>query len=204
MLKNRAALGKPASLWVFLVLLLVLLLGACGGLNRSDKPASSTWWLEPYIGPGPDSPVEQVVRLELSVTVVPGLDSHRILTLSDKAEVNKFSSARWAESLPELFESLVSRSLEASGQYQIVSQGQESEDCRLDLELQEFFAKLDPVGKTVSVQVAVSGRYQCDDSRSEIVQMDVVIPVREDRMSEVIVAFQASIDSVMQSLIDQL
>ena len=204
MLKNRAALGKPASLRVFVVLLLVLVISACGGLNRSDKPASTTWWLEPYIALSANTANEQVVYLELSVSVVPGLDSHRILTLSDTAEINKFAAARWAESLPELFESLVGRSLEASGRYQIMSPGGGSAVCKLELELTEFFAKLDSVGRTSSVQVAVSGRYQCDGSESKLVKMDAMVPVRDDRMSVIVAGFQASFDKVMQSLLEQL
>jgi ABC-type uncharacterized transport system auxiliary subunit len=204
MLRNKMTLGKHVGRQIVVWLCVVLVLSACSSLNRSDKPASTTWWLEPYTDPSSDGSKNQVVKLELKVSVVPGLDSHRILTLSDTAEVNKYAAARWADSLPELFESLVRRSLGASGQYQIVSRPGESEDCRLELELQEFFAKLDAAGRSKAVIVSASGRYLCPDNEPKPIKLTTTVAVHDDHMSGIVAAFQTSFDSAMQDLLDQM
>ena len=145
---------------VFCLLILALSVNACGGITRSDRPATNTWWLEPYAGMTQETPSEPAPLVAISITVVPGLDTDRILTLSDDAELNQFAAARWADNLPELVTSLVGRTLEASGRFEIVPgrAGESSENCDLQLELREFFASLNSSGQTTGVQVAIDGR----------------------------------------------
>ena len=191
---------------VFCLLILAISVSACGGLTRSDKPATKTWWLEPYTGMMQETPSDQVRLIALSTTVVPGLDTDRLLTLSEDAELNQFAAARWADNLPELATSLVSRTLEASGRFEIVSNrtGGGSEDCDLQLELREFYARLNATGQTTGVRVAIHGRYQCESAAPVDLYLNASIPVHDDRISVIVAAFQQAMNSAMKEMLEQL
>ena len=206
MWSDDPAMNATNKFVVFCLLILVLSVTACGGLTRSDKPATKTWWLEPYVGMTQESSSDQVPLVALSTTVVPGLDTNRILTLSDDAELSQFAAAGWAENLPELVTSLVGRSLEASGRFEIVSgrAGGGSEDCDLQLELRKFYARLSASGQTSGVRVAIRGRYQCESAAPVDLHLSASIPVHDERMSVIVAAFQQGMDSVMKEMLEQL
>ena len=182
-------------------MVLAVSLSACSGLTQSDKPATKTWWLEPYTDLAPAESSDSVLLLNVSVTVVPGLDTDQILTLSDKAQLNSYSAARWAENLPELLSSLSERSLESSGRFEVVSA---LEQCNLDLELQEFFADLNPSGQTNGVRIAINGRYQCENGEVESLRLNASIPVLDESMSVIVSSFQQAMDRVMKDLLETL
>ncbi len=206
MWSDEPAMNTSNKFVVFCLLTLALSVSACGGLTHSDKPATNTWWLEPYTGMTQETPSAPAPLVAISITVVPGLDTDRILTLSNDAELNQFAAARWADNLPELVTSLVSRTLEASGRFEIVSgrAGGGSESCELRLELQEFFARLSPSGQTTGVQIAIEGRFQCESDEPVPLKLNASIPVNDDRMSIIVAAFQQAMDSVMRDLLKQL
>ena len=206
MWSDEATMNTTNKFVVFCLLILALSVSACGGMTRSDKPATSTWWLEPYTGMTQETPSVPAPLVAISVTVIPGLDTDRILTLSDDAELNQFASARWADNLPEMFTSLVGRTLETSGRFEIVSGrvGGGSENCDLQLELQEFFAGLSPSGQTTGVQVSIKGRFQCESREPIPLKLNASVPVHGDRMSEIVAAFQQAMNSVMKDLFGQL
>ena len=191
---------------VWCLLILIVSLTGCSGLTRSDQPATKTWWLEPYAGMAHEVSPGAPKLVEISVTVVPGLDTDRILTLSDDAQLNDFAAARWADNLPELLESLVGRSMESSGRFEIVSirAGGGPENCDLQLEIREFFAHLSPSGQANGVRVAADGRYQCGSNEPLALHLSASIPVYDDRMSVIVAAFQQALDSVMKDLLGQL
>ena len=64
---------------------------------------------------------EPVTSVAVSVVVVPGLDTDRMLTLSEDSELNYFAAARWADHIPEMLESLTGRTLQASGTFDVIS-----------------------------------------------------------------------------------
>ena len=206
MWSDEAAMNTTNKFVVFCLLILTLSVSACGGMTRSDKPATNTWWLEPYTGMTQETASEPVPLVAISITVVPGLDTDRILTLSENAELNQFVAARWADNLPELVTSLVGRTLEASGRFEIVSgrAGGSSENCELRLELQEFFARLSSSGQTTGVQVAIDGRFQCESDEPVPLKLNASIPVHDNRMSVIVAAFQQAMDSAMKDLLEQL
>ncbi len=188
------------------LLLVALVVTACGGLTRSDKPAISSWWLKPYeIGTQAPAP-EPVTRVAVSVRVAPGLDTDWILTLSSEAKLSHYTGARWVDNLPELVASLTSRTLGASGRFDVVSRraGGGREDCELQLEVQEFFASIEASGQTTGVRVAISGQYQCESAEPVPVQLNASIPVNDKRMNSIVAAFQQATDRVMKDLLDEL
>ena len=206
MWSDEAAMNITNKFVVFCLLILTLSMSACSGLTHSDKPATNTWWLEPYTGMTQEAPSEPAPLVAISITVVPGLDTDRILTLSDDAVLNQFAASRWADNLPELVTSLVSRTLEASGRFEIVSgrAGGGSESCELQLELQGFFAHLSSSGQTTDVQVAIEGRFQCESDEPVPLNLNASIPVHDERMSVIVAAFQQAMNSVMKDLLEQL
>lgn len=206
MWSDEATMNTTNKFVVFCLLILALSVSACGGLTRSDKPATKTWWLEPYTAMKQDESPDSVKVVAISVMVIPGLDTDRILTLSDNAELNQFAAARWADNLPELVTSLVSRSLESSGTFEIVSDraGGGPANCDLQLELREFFASLNSSGQTIGVQIAIDGRYQCKSDEPVSLKLSTSIPVHDDRMSVIVAAFQQAMDSVMRDLLKQM
>jgi ABC-type uncharacterized transport system auxiliary subunit len=184
----------------------IFLLNACGGLTSSDKPAVTTWWLIPYTGEARLDYPETASPITLEVSVVPGLDTDQILTLSHDSELVPYSGAKWVDNLPELIGSLVSRTVEASGRFEVASSraSAASESCDLQLELQGFFAQLGSDGQTTGVQLAISGRYQCGSEAPTILQLQASVPVHDNRMKFIVAAFQQAMDSVMKDLLVEL
>lgn len=182
-----------------IALFATVILAACGGLTQSDKPADSTWWLKPYETQVPSTGA--VTPLSVEVAVIPGLDTNQILTLSADAELNHYTAASWADNLPEMVGSLVNRSLQSSGRFDVVSRhaGGGSEECSLMLEVEEFF-----VVTGSNVHVAVSGRYICDTGQSTPIRSQVLVPVHENHISTIVAAFQRATDSVMKDLLQAL
>jgi ABC-type uncharacterized transport system auxiliary subunit len=150
------------NLVVLIVSMVTLSLGACSGLTRSDKPAVNTWWLNPYTGMAQVDAAEEVQEVSLNVTVVPGLDTDQILTLSRSSKLKPYAGARWVDNLPELGTSLVARTLDASGRFDVqpgLSKGS-SGKCILNLEFQKFFASMNSANETGSVHVSFDAHYQ--------------------------------------------
>lgn len=187
-------------------LLVLLSVSACSGLTQSDQPATVKWWLKPYTGVSQVTPPKPVELVSLSVTAVPGLDTDRILTLSEDAELKHYAGARWVDNLPELVTSLLGRSLEATERFEILTgrRGTGIETCSMVLELREFYARLSPSGRTSNVRVAIHGRYHCESRAPELIQLSASAPVNDDRMEVIVAAFQQALDDVMKDMLNQL
>jgi ABC-type uncharacterized transport system auxiliary subunit len=197
--------GQNRFAGVFL-LLLVLVGGACGGLTQSDKPATVKWWLNPFTGTAVTAPASPLVAVELSVTAVPGLDTDRILALSDDAALKPFIGASWVDYVPELVDSLVGRSLEASGRFKVATAGTSrgTESCKVQLEIRKFFAELDASGQANAVQVALSGSFQCGSGESSPLRLSATVAANDQRMKVIVAAFQSALDKVMKDMLAQL
>lgn len=180
--------------------------GACTGLTKSDKPPVSKWWLEPYVAASQSAAADPPVSVAISITVVPGLDSDRILTLSDNAELGQFASARWVSHLPELLASLIGRSLQGTERFVIVpeSAGSKPGNCLLELEFREFFADIGPGERTDAVRIATRGSFQCGSAAPLVFQLSVTKPVVDERMTVIVAAFQEAMNQVTQDIINKL
>jgi ABC-type uncharacterized transport system auxiliary subunit len=191
---------------VLCLLLTTICLGACGGLTQSDKPAVTTWWLKPLTAEAQTTIPEPIASVSVSVAVVPGLDTDQILTLSDDSELKPYAAARWVDNLPELTKSLVSRTLEASGSFEVVSERARAvhKQCDLRLELREFFASLNSSGQTRSVQITINGSYQCESEALIPIQITASVPVQDNRMRMIVAAFQQAMNNTMRDLLKTL
>jgi len=199
-------MNKSRKSPVFSIFILASILAGCTGLTQSNKPATKTWWLKPYVDMRSESVQVQPASLEVSVRVVPGLDSERILTLSNDSELSQFTAARWTENLPELVTSLVSRTLEESGRFEMLHDqaGGKSDSCKLQLEVREFFAELSQSEKVSGVRIAMSGVNHCKISGSVVLELDASVAVYDERMSVIVAAFQQALDEVMKEMLRKL
>lgn len=181
-------------------------LAACSGLTQSDKPVTTTWWLKPFDDVAKGVTTELLVPLALTVTAVPGLDTDQILTLSGDGELKPYAGARWADDLPELAASLIGRTLETSGRFDVLPGRLSRGDggCDLQLELREFFADLGPQGRTTGVRVAIHGRLQCESAGPLIIRSSASVAVADDRMRIIVAAFQQAMDHVMRDMLNEI
>ena len=188
------------------LLVLTLALIACGGLTRSDKPATSTWLLKPYSTGTTAQAGEAITRVAVAVSVSPGLDTDWILTLSADAELNHYTGARWVDNLPELFTSLTARSLTSSGRFDVLSgdSGDGHEDCVLQLEVQAFYADIGVSEKTTGVQLAIAGQYDCESSEPVAIYLGSTVPASAQDIASIVSAFQTATDRVMHDLLTKI
>lgn len=188
---------------LFSLSFLMLSIGACSGLTQSDKPAIKRWWLEPYVLAASAEPADPSIAVALSVTVIPGLDSDRILTLSDDAELSQFAAARWVDHLPELVSSLIGRSLQATGEFEVASDRAASgtDVCSLELEVREFFADIGTAGSVSGVSVLINGSFECESSVPVVFHSESSVAVADERMNVIVAAFQQAMDSVTKDIL---
>jgi ABC-type uncharacterized transport system auxiliary subunit len=194
----------PAFAQRLAVLGLLCLLSSCASLLDSDQPAAQTWWLEPpslsaVAGEQPPAP------LALRVSVAPGLDSDLVMTLNPEARYSPYAGAHWADRLPELIDSLLTRSFSDSGQFSRVGAWRATDGpaCRLDLQLVRFHARLDSSNLATAAEVAFEGRYRCGDDIQSL-KAAASVPVSGNQMPQVVAAFQAGLQQAAQQLLAQL
>lgn len=194
--------AKAATKTVSTVLFFALL-SACGSLTQSDKPATTNWWLVPlenHVAHGTGSAGIRQVTVEVSA--VPGMDTGKVLALTSGNELKPYAGARWADHIPDIVQSLLERSLEASGHFTLphIGVAPASSKCRLSLEIREFFARLDAAGSTRSVSVSLVGELSCDGSSDMPLHLSSTLPVSEPGMVQIVSVFQAAMDEITISL----
>jgi len=183
--------------WLF-----CLVLTGCGSVLSSDKPAVTTWWLEP-LATGTVAGDRGSRELSLQIEVVPGLDTERILTLDSHGQLNHYAGARWADNLPDVLGSVLSRSIGTTGRYASVTQRRSADDCHLRLEIGKFYAVLDRTGGTQSVQIALDGSLDCGSGLRSI-HVQEAVAASGGSMSGIVAAFQQCLNRVTSSLIAKL
>lgn len=197
---------RARKISVCCLLATTVVLTACGALTQSDEAAIRLWWLEPYTGSAQAAVANAPLPVVLTVTAVPGLDSGHILTLSGDAELKPYAGARWAEHLPELLSSLIGRSLQASGRFEVLQSrsGRGAGGCDLQLELREFFANLGSDGQTAGVSIAIAGHYRCGSDPARVLRSRAYLDVADQQMSAIVASFQQALDQVTVDLLKQI
>jgi ABC-type uncharacterized transport system auxiliary subunit len=180
-----------------------LLLQACSGILTSEQAAKQYYLLVPLTGPGSGAAAGRQ-PLDVAVTAVPGLDTDRILALGADARLNRYSNARWPDHLPEVLTSVLRRSLEAAGGYDTrATMGQSGDGWRLHLEARQFYGKQDTAGATRSVVVELAGWLECSNQNYPV-NLNASGAVSEQRLSVVVAAHQAGLDSATRDLLEQV
>jgi ABC-type uncharacterized transport system auxiliary subunit len=179
----------PVRILIFLMLAMPVI-SACSGLLESEQPARQYWMLSPVTDLEPPS---RPVVLDLSA--VPGLDTDRVQALAHDAALHRYANARWADNLPEVLDSVLTRSLDnpdASGAA-----------WRLELQVHEFFGRMNSAQQTTSVSVSVAGTVQCQETRHRL-NAHASPEVRSENLSAIVAAHQAGLDDVTRQLVRQL
>lgn len=197
MLKTR--FRSPVALFA-----LALGVAACNGALESRQPAPHRWWLEPP----PltlETPAYRQATLVVTLDVVPGLDTDRVLNLSPDHRLNHFAGAHWADNAPELIGSLLRRSLNNSTAFAAVTlhHGAASKTCRLDLEVDAFHARIDAEGVAYAVEVGWQGQFECAGVRRSV-RVESSQPAQGNRMAGLVSAFQAALNQSAATLAGQL
>ena len=144
---------------LLIVFMSVFGVAACAGILDSDQPAERTYWLKPLIAASANADSDSLPSLVVTVRAAPGLDTDRLLILESGARLNQYAAARWPDSVPEVVESLLRRTLESSGEYARVSgsKGVRSADWQLELEVREFHTVAASSAGASKVRMALSG-----------------------------------------------
>ena len=183
--------------------ILALLFGAagCSGLLDSDHPPERVYWLEPLIVQ--ESMVVDGARpsLTVSVSAAPGLDTDRLLILEPGARLNYYAAARWPDNNPEVLESLLRTTLESTGRYSRVAAGptSRSTDWELELEVRELYT----LANARMVRMVLSGYVACSGS-DHAIAMQANVGIDDNRLSEIVAAYQHALREVSQQLVAQL
>jgi ABC-type uncharacterized transport system auxiliary subunit len=186
---------------LFLATVPALLLQACGGILTSENAAKQYYMLQPLETPAQRADAGQQHALSVNVTAVPGLDTDRIMALGADARLNRYSNARWPDHLPEVLTSVLRRSLEASGSYDTRGPtGHGAESWRLQLEARKFYGLQDAAGESRSVAVELAGSLNCGTA-AHPVRLAASSGVGEQRLSVVVAAHQAALDSITRELL---
>ena len=178
-----------------------LALGGCAGLLTSDRPARTTWWLEPLAPASSTTAFPGGPDLLLEVSVVPGLDTDRILTLSPDAQLSHLAGARWADNLPDVLESVLWRSFQATGGDASVSAegAGHGESCQIRLEFSQFFALLDQQGDVESTRIAFAAHMYCGGHGWSSSGYQA-LAAHADTKESIVAALQQGLNTITRSL----
>lgn len=180
-------------------------LAGCSGMLTSDQPPEHVYWLEAVSLRLDEPPAENLPDLIVSVRVVPGLDTDRILVKGPGARLNYYAGARWPDHLPELVTATLRLSLESSGRFDHVSSGSQirRDEWSLDLELREYFAVVTTAGTPPQVHVKLAGHLNCGAGDIAVSAANTAL-AKEDKLSAIIAAYQSATDNALISLGGQL
>jgi ABC-type uncharacterized transport system auxiliary subunit len=180
-------------------------LAGCGGMLTSDQPAEHVYWLEATtlrLGEVPEAGLPDLI---VAVHTLPGLDTDRILVKGPGARLNYYAGARWPDHLPEVMTATTRLSLESSGRFGRVSGGSriKGDEWLLDLELREFFAVSRTSDSPPQVHVQLTGHVSCG-AGDIAVSARAATAARENRLSNIVAAFQSATDDALTSLGEQV
>jgi ABC-type uncharacterized transport system auxiliary subunit len=176
-------------------------LGGCSGMLISDQPPEHVYWLEAATLRLGEPPTGDLPDLIVAVRARPGLDTDRILVKGPGARLNYYAGARWPDHLPEVLTATLRLSLESSGLFNRVSSGTRISraEWSLDLELREFFAVVTTAGTPPQVHVRLAGQLNCGPATTAV-SATTTAPAQEDKLSEIVAAFQSATDSALIGL----
>ena len=184
---------------------MTMLLAACSGVMDSKQPARQVYMLTPYSGATDTANPAQGPELSITVSAVPGLDTDRVLALSNDARLNQYANARWPDHLPEVLTSIMKRSLMSAGRFSSVEESNRAsgDGWLLVLEVQQFYGIRNASGDTSTVNVEMAGFIECNDLRDSFTLSDSN-PVADEHLSAVVAAHQRGLDDVTAQLLEQI
>ncbi len=167
----------------------------------SKQPAERVYWLEPLIVQHAVVTDSSRPSLVVSVTAAPGLDTDRLLILELGARLNHYAAARWPDNIPEVLGSHLRTTLESTGRFSRVSSGPASRsmDWALELEVRKLYT----LANARKVQMVLSGYVSCG-ATDYAIAMHATAGIDDDRLSEIVAAYQRVLNEVSRQLVVQL
>ena len=184
-----------------LTIALSILLTGCGSILTSDQPADQIYWLEPQDLASRSTVPTSASRLSVTLTVIPGLDTDRILIKGPGPLMSHYAGARWADNLPDVVESLIERSLASTGLFS--QAGGDTTESDIDLEVREFFAVAVSLGSAPTIRVHLAGSVECG-AKSGVLDARAANIASDNRLSAIVGAFQRTLGEVLSELAAQL
>ena len=201
----RQARKNSTTGFVALAISVATCAAGCAGLLDSEEPADRVYWLDPYVVPAPDVVADTKSSLSIFVGAAPGLDTDRLLILEPDARLNHYASARWPDNIPDVIQSHLQVTLESSGRFARVSAGPASRAAQrhLELELREIYTVASRSGQAPVVRVALGGYVNCSET-DDLIALRASVSVDNNRLSNVVAAYQVALDEVSRQLVGQL
>ena len=184
-----------------LTMALSILLTGCGSILTSDQPADQIYWLEPLDLASSSTVAPSASRLSVTLTVIPGLDTDRILIKGPGPLMSHYAGARWADNLPDVIESLIERSLASTELF--AQAGGDPTESEIDLEVREFFAVAVSLGSAPTIRVHLAGSVECG-AKSGGLDARAANIASDNRLSAIVDAFQRTLGEVLSELAAQL
>ena len=124
-----------------LVLLLAVALSACGGLFKTERPASTAYALSVPQAPAL-SPQLTSILLVHRPTAAPGLESDRIVVAFPDGRTESYAGIRFTAPVPALVQATLTESLRARDGWRAVldERGEFGAQFRVQTEIREFTA----------------------------------------------------------------
>lgn len=183
------------------VFALSILLTGCGSILTSDQPADQIYWLEPQDLSSTSTGGARALRPSVTLTVIPGLDTDRILIKGPGPLMSHYAGARWADNLPDVIESLIERSLASGRRFSAVDGGSTERD--INLEVREFFAVASGAEGAPTIRVYMAGSVECG-TESGVLDARAANIASANRLSAIVDAFQRTFGEVLSELATQL
>jgi cholesterol transport system auxiliary component len=188
----------------WLILTFSLPLAACSGVFDSDLAAPQAYVLRLPPAPTPE-PNNQAgsVRVQRP-DASPGLESERIALLRSGQRFDFYAASRWAAPAPDVLESVIVDTLRGTGSFKAVFDDTAPFSPRYGLRctLRRFEADYTKGGGAPTVFVALEctlGRSRDRELLASFTAAGSAV-AREDRLSEVVVAFESATETAMGEL----
>ena len=191
---------------ILLFTLLFSCISACSSLLESEQAPERVYLLKPYL------PLNNNIKslqktISVTVSATPGLDTNKILILEPDAHLNHYASARWADYSTEVLTSLLRNTLESSGAYLRVAAEPSHKSDELSLEIKELYTLNNSENNAESVLITLDGYLECNkvsDNNIIPLKLHADVSVKQNKLSEIVDAYQMAIDEISKDLLTQL
>jgi ABC-type uncharacterized transport system auxiliary subunit len=186
------------------LLLTPLVLPGCGSLLDSTIPAPQAYVLRLPAAVAPEAAGNAGSVLVLRPEAGPGLESERIGLLRSDQRFDFYAASRWAAPVPDIVESVMVDAMRASGAFSAVFDDAAPYAPRYILRcaLRRFEADYTAGGRAPTIIVALDctlGRHRDRELLGSFTAQGSAVAA-EDRLDEVVAAFQTATATAMNEL----
>ena len=184
MMKYKIAWGGCAMM---LTAALLPALGGCVPSLESTEPPDRVYWLDTTM-------IENPAQMTLRVSVVPGLDSDRILILEQDQRLNYYAGAFWPDNLQPLLQSAMARSLNARPN----ARPSGPADSNIEVTIERFFALESSTGDPL--QVELRARIAGAPAAGLDCRFGQKVTAASRRLRDIVAAHQALLDQLTREV----